>query len=420
MAEEKAYSQAANTGKYDKDSRLLGKYDNVRRFWEDQVTALFLRPALNELVERKRIHLERIRILDLGCGSGDGYDLVMGVTTKDPGIYENITSAITPDMLKEYVGVDINKDLLTQAKEHYGNNPKVRFICGDLSNGLPDPVVEEAPFDIYFTSYGTLSHLRDHENVKLIVDICRHAPSNAILVGDWLGRYSYEWQTLWHHPVDQEYFMDYRISYIYPDNDHDTADVTTFPLRLITKDEVMKIIDQVANESGVQIKPLRFFDRSIYIGRHMDTGDYNEHAPKSRRLVNSLFEDYSRTDLESLLVDYVPRQGFSRLNAFFEMFFLSCNALIEYTMKLLSNYDYEKGELFSVPEVLSSYPEPLKEAMFTIQRLIEGVGWLKYGDVRANVIEPQLGYMLRKLEIDLQPGIGVGHSLIGIFEIIKE
>nr|NIQ89701.1 class I SAM-dependent methyltransferase [Deltaproteobacteria bacterium] len=88
MSEKKAYTQAFHTGKYDKASGLLGKYDNVRRFWEDQVTAIFLRPALNELVEHKSKRLERVRVLDLGCGSGDGYDLIMGVTTKDPGIYE--------------------------------------------------------------------------------------------------------------------------------------------------------------------------------------------------------------------------------------------------------------------------------------------------------------------------------------------
>jgi SAM-dependent methyltransferase len=419
MIEEKAYSQAADTGKYDKDSRLLGKYDNVRRFWEDQVTALFLRPALNELVERKKTRLERIRILDLGCGSGDGYDLLMGVTAKDQGIYENIISAITPDMLKEYVGVDVNKNLLAHAEEYYGNKPKVRFICEDLSNGFSDIIGSEDPFDLYFTSYGTLSHFHDDDNVRLIANICRHAPDGAIFVGDWLGRYSYEWQSLWHHPIDQEYFMDYRISYIYPDDDVDSADVSTFPLRLITKDGIMEIIGRASQESGVQISPVAFFDRSIYVGRHMDTGDYNDHAPKLRRLVNSLFEDYSRTDLSGLLVDYVPRQGFGHLNTFFEMFFLSCNALVEYTMELLSNYDVEKGELLSVPEILPTYPEPLKGAMVTMRRIIEGVGWLTYGDIRANVIEPQLGYMLRKLEMDLQPGIGVGHSLVGVFEILK-
>ncbi|MBW2199150.1 MAG: hypothetical protein JRF58_15225 [Deltaproteobacteria bacterium] len=89
MSEKKAYTQAFQTGKYDKATGLLGKYDNVRRFWEDQVTAIFLRPALNDLVARKKKRLERMRILDVGCGSGDGYDLIMGVTTKHPGILWN-------------------------------------------------------------------------------------------------------------------------------------------------------------------------------------------------------------------------------------------------------------------------------------------------------------------------------------------
>jgi SAM-dependent methyltransferase len=137
MAEKTAYSQAANTGKYEKITGLLGKYDNVRRFWEDQLTGIFLRPALNDLVDEKRRRLERIRILDLGCGSGDGYDLIMGVTTKDPGIYEYITAALTDDMLKEYVGVEINTDLLRQAEEYYGSSPKMRFVEGDLTHGLP-------------------------------------------------------------------------------------------------------------------------------------------------------------------------------------------------------------------------------------------------------------------------------------------
>jgi hypothetical protein len=101
------------------------------------------------------------------------------------------------------------------------------------------------------------------------------------------------------------------------------------------------------------------------------------------------------------------------------MFFMSCNALVEYTRCLLEEYDCEMGKLGDVPETLPFYPEPLKEAMDTIRRVIEGVGWVTWGDVRANVIEPVLGYSLRKLEMDLQPGKGMGHGLVGIFEIRK-
>jgi len=162
--EKKAYTQAHSTGKYEKASGLAGKYDNVRRFWEDQNTAIFIRPALNNLVEQKKRNLERIRILDLGCGSADGYDLLMNVTTKDPGLFEFITAAITPEMLQEYVGVDINPELLQQAEEYIGQLPKTRFIQADLSNGLTPEITERPPFDVYFTSYGTFSHFHDYPN----------------------------------------------------------------------------------------------------------------------------------------------------------------------------------------------------------------------------------------------------------------
>lgn len=419
MAEEKAYTQAAGTGKYDKTTGLLGKYDNVRRFWEDQVTGLFLRPALNELVNRKRKRLERIRILDLGCGGGDGYDLIMDVNTKDPGIYDHITAAVTTDILKQYVGVDINEDLLSQAREIYGHLPKLSFVRADMSDGLPSEIMEMEPFDIYLTTYGTLSHFHDDHCAKLIADICKHAGPKALFVGDWLGRYSYEWQDLWHNPADEEYFMDYRISYIYPEEERKTVHVPSFPLRLMTRDEIQKIMSKAASQSDVQMKMAACYDRSIFIGRHMDTGEYNRNTPILRQKVNSLFEGYTRTNLESLLVDHVPRDGFPHLNNFFEMFFMSCNALVEYTIDLLSGYNADTEKPGRIPDILPFYAEPLKEAMNSMRRVVEGVGWLKWGDPRANVIEPCLGYSLRKLEMELQPGTGVGHGLVGVFEIEK-
>jgi SAM-dependent methyltransferase len=420
MSEKKAYTQAFQTGKYDKATGLLGKYDNVRRFWEDQVTAIFLRPALNDLVARKKKRLERLRILDVGCGSGDGYDLIMGVTTKHPGIHDYIVNAVTDDMLKEYVGIDLNENLIQQALEYYGDKPKLRFETADISQGMiPGILGEEPPFDLYFTSFGTLSHFTNEQCIKIIADILSHAPDQALFMGDWLGRYTFEWQDLWHHPADSEYFMDYRISYIYPEEERATADVAAFPLKLVCRREIEDIIKKASQQAGVEIKPLVYFDRSIFIGRHLDTGDYNKNCPKLRGPVNALFETYVRTDLENLLVDYVPRPGFEHLNNFFESFFMSSNALVKYTMGLLGDYDCDTGKLECSPEILPFYPKPLQEAMETMRRVVEAVGWLKWGDVRANLIESVLGFALRKLEMELQPGTGMGHGLVGIFEITK-
>ncbi len=49
----KPYTDAVNTGHYKRKSGLTGKYDNVRRFWEDDVTRFFIRPYLKEIVDEK-------------------------------------------------------------------------------------------------------------------------------------------------------------------------------------------------------------------------------------------------------------------------------------------------------------------------------------------------------------------------------
>jgi SAM-dependent methyltransferase len=280
MSEKTAYCQAAGTGKYEKPSGILGKYDNVRRFWEDQITADFLAPALATLVDRKRAGNDRVRVLDLGCGSGDGFELLTSMSHDKRVIKDVDISTLTESVIERYVGLDLNEDLIQQAEACHGANPKATFLQGDLSHGLPEQAGSLEPFDIYFAGYGTLSHFHDDVNVKIISDIFEHAPSGAVFVGDWLGRYSYEWQDLWHHPIDREYFMDYRISYIYPEEERGHIDVASFPLRLMTRDEIMAIIKEAASVAGVEVSPLVFFDRSILIGRHMETGDYNKNCPK--------------------------------------------------------------------------------------------------------------------------------------------
>jgi hypothetical protein len=52
MTEKKAYTDAYRTGRYEKVTGLEGKYDNVRRFWEDDITRIFLRPFLRKRKNR--------------------------------------------------------------------------------------------------------------------------------------------------------------------------------------------------------------------------------------------------------------------------------------------------------------------------------------------------------------------------------
>ena len=418
MAEKKAYTEAYRTGKYEKVSGLEGKYDNVRRFWEDDITRIFLRPYLREIVERKQNRLERLRILDLGCGSGDGYELLMDVTERDPGIYEYEVNVITPDVLSLYMGIDINPALLKQAEDIYAGNDKMIFLQEDFSSGLPIKD-KEPPFDVYFTSYGTLAHNRDDVTIELLADIARHIQGTGLIICDWLGRYSYEWQDLWNESSQEETFMDYRISYIFPEEERAHADIQSFPLRILCKDEVMRMVKEASKRAGVEISPRILFDRSIFVGRHMDTRDYNCHCPKMRRAVCSLFEWNLRTDLQTLLIDYIPKQGFDHLNNFFEGFSLSWNALIKYVVQILSSYDMDSKTVKDPPEIPPFYPDFLKELLRMVGQVITGAGWVPWGDPRANFIEPILGYALRSMEINMQKGYGFGHGLIGVFEVSK-
>ncbi len=407
------YTEAANTGQYTKKTGLSGKYDNVRRFWEDEVTRLFLRSSLKEIVDEKAGKLQRLRILDLGCGAGDGYDLLTGITAKDVGIYEYAVALINQDLLGFYKGIDLNIDLISQAVEMYGSNDKIVFTPGDISTGLD---IKDEPFDVYFSSYGTMSHFTSQQMIKLLSDIAAHCGDEALVVLDWLGRYSYEWQDLWSFKTDEETFMDYRISYIYPPEERDSVDIQSFPLKLLSEKEVMEIVKGAAAISGTEIKIQRLFDRSVFVGRHIDTGDYNRHCTPVREAVNSLLEPNIRTDLTTLIVDYVPRHGFTEFNRFFEKFTMSWNSLVKHTTEFLDEYEENNGHVENSVDLYKFYPESLRNAVETMHRVVNTTGNLP-GDSRANIIEPQLAYALRRLEMDLQSGVGTGHGLVGILKI---
>jgi hypothetical protein len=152
----------------------------------------------------------------------------------------------------------------------------------------------------------------------------------------------------------------------------------------------------------------------------MDTCEYNPHAQPLRKAVNSLHEVNCRTNLTSLLVNYVPKAGFDFLNNYFEHLQMCWNTLINYTIKLVETYDTETRSFTeNVDDTSSSYPEALQNMMKRMRLVVEGIGWLDMGLPRENIIEPQLGYALRFLLGNLQQGRGCAHNLVGIFEIDK-
>lgn len=417
-----AYTQAVKSGLYEKRSGLIGKYDNVRKYWEDDITRMQLQPHIQKTIDYVREQSRRLRIIDMGCGSADGYELLTGIRSHEADLNEVETRLITSDILGAYCGVDINEDLLAQARTLYGADPKMSFLKGDFTQGLPDDAPHEA-YDVYFTSFGTCSHhTRDDTMIDLLADIAQRTSRYAIVVCDWIGRYSYEWQDLWTHDLTDNLTMDYVVSYIYDAEEREEKrdSLHHLILRLMSRDEADHIIHQASRKAGVAIKPCAFFDRSIFTGRHMDTAEYNTHAHPMRAVVNALHESNVRTDLSSLLIDYAPKRHFDALNTYFETLQICWNALVSYTRDLLDAYNDEEQtyDTNNMPSTMST-PDILRHMMARMQRIVQGVGWIDTGLPRENIIEPQLGYALRQLMMTLQQGRGCAHNLVSILEIDK-
>ncbi len=416
-----AYTEAVSSGLYAKQSGLVGKYDNVRRYWEDEITRFFLRPYLQTLIDRCRSSMRRLRIMDLGCGSADGYELLAGVRQRDADLQQLEVDLLCDEILGAYNGVDLNEDLLNQARFLYSCNHKMTFEQADFTQGLP--VDDGKPHDLYFSSFGTFSHHNDDQTaIRLLAEIAERVEDYGVIVCDWLGRYSYEWQNLWTNDPNELKNMDYVVSYIYgPEEREERRDqLQHLTLRLMSRREAEAIIAEASKRAGIEIKPLKWFDRSAFSGRHMDTAEYNPHAQPLRNAINRLHEVNLRTELHSLLVNYIPRAGFEFLNDYFEHLQMCWNTLVHYVAHLIEIFDEDKRVYTQEPPAPPiSCPAPLRDMMDRMKLVVQGIGWLRYGLPRENIIEPQLGYALRYLVCNLQQGQGCGHGLVGIFEVNK-
>jgi SAM-dependent methyltransferase len=226
------YDSAVANGFYDRDAvGLHGKYDNVRRFWEDQITRHALLGFAQRLVARKRRELARIRVLDLGAGSGEGYEVLTSLRAGGDRLDSRPTNVVPSDILGYYKGIDISPAMVRQGQKLHFDNPKIDFKVGDLSRGLGS-TRSDAPYDLYYSSYGSLSHLKDPDLERLITDIYEHSEESCIVVADLIGRYSYEWQCYWPQPgVDQTNMRHYSMSYLYPEEMLPKITVERFPVR---------------------------------------------------------------------------------------------------------------------------------------------------------------------------------------------
>lgn len=400
------YADFASDGHYQPyHGGLRGKHDNVRIYWEDQIRAMSLRPHLRRLVDRKTQSGNKVRVVDLGAGTGEGLRLLTSVMRKESDLRLNQTRILPMDMIEQYVGCDLCESMVEQGNAAYASCPNVVFRQGDFSKGFP--LKDEQPFDLYFCSYGSFSHIGDDAMERLFGEIAEHAGQRALVVGEWLGRHSIEWPCYWDEPG--EAMLDYSMSWLSAGAE---GEAEHFPMRFWLGDEIRALVQRAAQSTGAQIRVLDLYDCSVFVGRHVDTQEYNEWVSPVRAVVNNLHEANVRTDLERLKVEVVPVPGHDGLNSYFAKLKFCWNNLVNYCQRRL-----EKRQHPVQIRNWRRFPLALQMAIMTLDRVVDAVSWMRMGDPRANIIEPQLGYCLRNLEYELQEGAGRGHSLVGIFEV---
>lgn len=412
----KAYSEAVASGTYERQKGLRKKYDNVRLYWEDELTRWFIRPFITELINNRQKQDKKLRILDLGCGSGDGYELLMEMYKSKLKYTDTNPYIIRDTNLELYTGIDFSKDLLKQNEKRWGDNSTMQFLWGDLSKGLPVKNSKNA-FDVYFSSYGTFSHFTENQTVKLLSDIAEHAENKSIVICDWLGRFSYEWQTLWDLDFSNEKWMEYKISYIYSPERRKDKEISILDLRLLSREEVKRIVDAACEKSAVNIKIKGIFDRSLFIGRHMDTQDYNPYLKELRQAVNSLFETNMHTELDRLKLEYNSSGLNEKIDDFFESFSYCWNTVVNTVEKMMINPEYQV-ELNNT-NIKEPFFTVLKEELNNLNSVFNGIRFFTSSNKRANILEPQIANILRNLEYRLGQGMGCGHGLILVAEINK-
>ncbi|HZD66890.1 MAG TPA: class I SAM-dependent methyltransferase [Acidimicrobiales bacterium] len=321
--------------------------------WEEPATRSFLASVVDHLGEDGGL-----RVFDVGCGTGDGLSLLLSMPGSQRWALDRSGF--------QYVGIDLDDDLLDAARRVHRAGYNARFLHADIRTGIPTD-----PYDLYLSCGVPYSHLTPSELEETLVKIfaaARKNPSPAAVVIDVLGRYSIEWVPQWAHQR-----WAYSMSFFSTDKEATATDMTFYD-----SESLRRLMVTAADEAGCALDGTEFFDRAIMVGRHTATGHFNSGLRPYRRLVNDLMNPEVDVRYEDLLFDVELGEAPPPVLDFFREFGHRWNALVTSTRDLAASMAPASGV------------DP------------------------ASVLQPMLAHGLERLEATSQPGLGVGHSLTGV------
>ena len=386
---------------------LFGKKDNVRKYWEDISVKLAIRPAIEKLLQKN----DRIRIADLGCGSGEGYELLTHIPVENSMWSPRKAFLLSNHQIGRYVGLDVSPSMIEQGRVNYKHLPNVEFLQADLSKGLS--LFSEETFDLYFSSYASLSHLTCDELTSLTERIFSHITETGYLVYDLFGRFSPEWPKCW-DKTNKE-MLPYNMAYLLPQNEPVPEKVDWFKVAFWAASELIDLVTKVAAKKPTKRININIYDRSILVGRHMDTGLFNNVKRELRYQVNRLFDRNYRGEIEKLkcdlsfLYDYrdIQPEAWERIREYESRWNLS----IELMDALLES----RNDV--VKRLIESATPEVSEELKMLAWIYRNAARFHVVDFWSSILGPQLACVLRNFESTLPQGLGCGHGLLAVVEI---
>lgn len=405
MSKTEFFEVAAQQGFYGLErGGLFGKKDNVRKYWEDISIKTTMRRPVFDILNRK----EKLSILDLGCGSGEGYELL----THIPPINKTTVQRdfiLSPEQIEKYLGVDISPAMIKEGQKNYEGKENISFIQGDLSSDLS--CLERGPFDVIFSSYSSPSHLNNNEISALIEKVVALHDGEFLLVLDLFGRNSIEWPCYW---LYEDYEMrPYSMMWLYPKDSEVAKNAEQYYVRFWNAAEIKKVVASVSKKLNRGLK-VTTVDRSILVGRHTDTGFYNKHPQNMRYQVNRFIDRDYRGECEFLHADISciadKRSAFPEEYERIAYYAKLWNMTIDFIAALVA------GQNNRVSMFLETAPEELVDELKMLTWLERNSSRFPVVDFWASVLGPQVACVLRNLEINLSPGLGCGHGLVCLIE----
>jgi len=219
----------------------------------------------------------------------------------------------------------------------------------------------------------------------------------------------------WDQSAEQQ--LPYNMAYLLPPQEQDPQNVHWFNVTYWTGKELLDVIRRASLASGTAVHVLTLKDRSILVGRHMDTCLFKPMRFTVRKQVNRLFDTDYRGDTGGLTLDldYLNgcRSACPEADQRIREYYASWSVVVG-TLEALM-----QGDNARVRQSIESSPDALAEDLKMLAWLYRNADRFPVVDFWAGIMGPQVACVLRNLELNLAEGLGCGHSLFGVVEIRK-